>query len=431
MRIARFLLAAGLLVAFASAAPGASAATPRGAGAPARDEAAATSAINPLTWAPAGTGAYFFDRSAGGTAAFARREAQFGRKFDGHMYYVPADVTARDLADPHWSLTVDHVPFVVLSWGSGSNPTTIIPEIAAGRYDAAITGFARAVKSQLSPYGHVLIRPFWEFNFTGSEWSDIHYGGNPAKFIAAWRRFVGIFRQQAVPNVKWVWNPNRMGGSQTQNPLPYYPGSAYVDWIGLDAYPKHNWLTLQQLATTSVGSNFDWYDTFRGYGKPLMIGEVGILPANAYGSGAPTRATWWRDAAYELRHSLTAVKAFEYFDVGTAHDWRYDAPGTAPGDSGAAALAAAASAARQCVLDVLARGCGSAPHARKKRKTHRHSPSPSPSPAGAASPSASPSRAHLSAPNPGPSALSLGIFAGVFSALVIAVALAYRRFHRL
>ena len=57
---------------------------------------------------------------------------------------------------------------------------TILPSIAAGKYDSEITGFANAVESQLSPYGHILIRPFWEFNFTGSEWNDVHYGNNPA-----------------------------------------------------------------------------------------------------------------------------------------------------------------------------------------------------------------------------------------------------------
>src|SRR6266480_5573156 len=35
-----------------------------------------------------------------------RTEAEFGRKFDGHLYYLPADVTSADLADARWSLAV-------------------------------------------------------------------------------------------------------------------------------------------------------------------------------------------------------------------------------------------------------------------------------------------------------------------------------------
>ena len=74
---------------------------------------------------------------------------------------------------------MDRVPFVTLSWSTGNNPNSIIPDIVAGKYDRDITDFATAVKTELSPYGRILIRPFWEFNFTGSEWNDVHYGGNP------------------------------------------------------------------------------------------------------------------------------------------------------------------------------------------------------------------------------------------------------------
>jgi hypothetical protein len=414
----------GLIVAFASTSLG-------GHSAVTRERTAV--AINAATWAPEGAGAYFFDRSAPRPSApsdFSSRESQFGRKFDGHMYYLPTSVSSTDLAGPHWSLATDHVPFVILSWSTGNNPNTIIPGIAAGKYDSQIASFAAAVKSQLSPYGHILIRPFWEFNFTGSEWNGIHYGNNPAVFIAAWRHFVNIFRAQHVANVKWLWNPIRIGGNQAQDPVPYYPGSAYVDWIGLDAYPKNQWLTLQQLATTSGGnSGFNWYQTFSAYGKPLMFGEVGILPASAYGSGAPSRATWWADAMSELRHSITNVKAIEYFDSDTAYDWRYDASGAAPGDSGAAALAAARDVAHSCYLDSLARACHHRAHHRAKPS---HSPSPSPRPSSPTpAPSARPSHtSHLSAPAAGPSPLSWAAISAGIAAVIAGALLAYRRFSR-
>jgi hypothetical protein len=394
-----------------------------------RRESAATS-INAATWAPLGRGAYFFDRSAprpSEPSDFASREAQFRRKFDGHMYYLPAHVTSADLADAHWSLASDHVPFVVLSWATGNNPGTIIPDIAAGKYDTEITDFAYAVKAQLSPYGHILIRPFWEFNFTGGEWNDIHYKDNPATFISAWHHFINIFRADHVGNVKWLWNPIRIGGSQAQNPVPYYPGNSYVDWIGIDAYPKNRWLTLQQLVTTSGGSsNFDWYQTFSGYDKPLMVGEVGILPATAYGGHAPARATWWMDALSELRHSLTQIRAIEYFDSDTSYDWRYDAPGTAPGDSGAEALDAARAVARSCYLNVFSRTC-SRPTPRPKPSHKSKPPSPTPSARESASPRSSP---HLSAPTGGPSPLDVAAIAVVAALATIGAVFMYRRFGR-
>jgi len=277
------------------------------------------------------------------------------------MYYMPGpDVTAADLADAHWSLAVDHVPFVILSWCGGNNPASIIPGIVAGKYDTDINDFAHAVKTQLSPYGRTIIRPFWEFNYTGSEWNDVNYGGNAATFVAAWQHFVNIFRADGVTNVKWDWNPNRTAG-QSQDPTAYYPGSGYVDWIGIDAYPKHQWLTLQQLVTTSGGgAGFDWYDTFKTYGKPLMVGETGIQPENAY-SGGQTRATWWNDALTELEGPLSAIRAIEYFDSSQSTNWTYAAPGTDSGDSAAQALAAAISVASNCFLNVLAANCNGGP----------------------------------------------------------------------
>jgi Glycosyl hydrolase family 26 len=420
----RRLLALGLAAAFAAA----------GLVVPTAALASPAASINPSTWAPAGPGVYFFDRSGtggGSPSDFSTVESQFGRKFDGHLYYLPAQVSSSDLADAHWSLAVDHVPFVVLSWSTGNNPNSIIPDIAAGKYDSDINGFANAVKAELSPYGRILIRPFWEFNFTGSEWNDTHYGGNASEFIAAWRRFVDIFRRDNVSNVKWLWNPIRVGGNQAQDPLPYYPGSSYVDWIGIDAYPKNTWLTLDQLATTSGGtSNFDWYDTFKSYGKPLMFGEVGILPANLYGGGAPTRATWWNDALSELQNQLPAVKAIEYFDSSTGHNWTFNAPGSAPGDSGADALAAARQFASSCFADVLSSACAAHP---RHHHHHHHKASPSASPSPSPSPTASRSHPPVSAPASNQSPLGavliiLAIVAVIAGTVVVYLKL-FRRTH--
>ncbi len=131
----------------------------------------------------------------------------------------------------------------------------------------------------------------------------------------------------------------------------------------------------------------------------------------------------------ELRHSITNVKAIEYFDSDTAYDWRYDASGAAPGDSGAAALAAARDVAHSCYLDSLAGACHHRAHHRAKPS---HSPSPSPSPSSPSpAPSASPSHtSHLSAPAAGPSALSWAAIAAAIAVVIAGALLAYRRFSR-
>ena len=153
------------------------------------------------------------------------------------------------------------------------------------------------------------------------------------------------------------------------------------------------------------------------------------MPANDYPGGAPTRATWWADARDELAHSLTQVRAIEYFDSDTNFDWRYDAPGKAPGDSGADALSAVRAVAQSCYLDVLSRTCAHpAPHPKKSRKTKP----PSATPTARVSPTPSPrSSPHLSAaPTSGPSPLGVAAIAGVAFLAVLGGVLTYRRFGR-
>ncbi|HSW80143.1 MAG TPA: dockerin type I domain-containing protein [Candidatus Saccharimonadales bacterium] len=313
--------------------------------------------IDPTTWVPStATGAWYMNRTniSGGTIAdYQQRETQFGRKFDGHMFFMHNQVVAGDFDVPHWSLATDKVPFVMLSWGINP-PSTVMADINAGKEDANIKFFADNVKSQLSPYGHVFIRPFYEFNIAGNPYNA---NNNPTVFINAWKHFVDIFRNDNVTNVKWVFDPNRVASSSTLNPVPFYPGASYVDWIAIDTYPKNQYLTPKQLVTTGDGSpGSDWYDTFKTYGKPLMVAEMAIQASDQYGAGTPTRTVWWNTLISDLK-SLPQIRAFEYFDSNTNFNWMYDAPGTASGDSAAQALAGAKTAINNCYLNVLAASC--------------------------------------------------------------------------
>lgn len=73
-----------------------------------------------------------------------------------------------------------------------------------------------------------------EFNGPWFDWGYSHV--TAPQFIGAWRRMVTIFRENGATNVKWVWNPNVDGKVTTNNLKAWYPGDAYVNWIGLDGY---------------------------------------------------------------------------------------------------------------------------------------------------------------------------------------------------
>jgi hypothetical protein len=77
--------------------------------------------------------------------------------------------------------------------------------------------------------GPVLFRPFAEQN---GNW--FWYGDqNPAQFIAMWQMEHDYMVAQGLTNLLWVFAANVGVGNYST----YYPGSEYVDVVGLDAYP--------------------------------------------------------------------------------------------------------------------------------------------------------------------------------------------------
>ncbi|MCX8009725.1 MAG: glycoside hydrolase family 26 protein, partial [Ignavibacteria bacterium] len=62
--------------------------------------------------------------------------------------------------------------------------------------------------------------------------------GNPELYIQKFRLIYNIMKEEA-PNVAMVWAPNDIPNdpqSPPNNPHSYYPGDAYVDWVGIDFY---------------------------------------------------------------------------------------------------------------------------------------------------------------------------------------------------
>jgi hypothetical protein len=141
--------------------------------------------------------------------------------------------------------------------------------ITSGADDAWITTQAQAIKA----FGHrVFLRLAPEMN---GNW--YHYSGDPAAYVAAWRHIWDVFNQAGATNVTWVWCPNLTPGNWDA----YYPGSAYVDVIGVDGFSNiaYTWQTFQQM----FGGFFAHFAAFAP-GKPQMVVET----ATNSGAGAPT-----------------------------------------------------------------------------------------------------------------------------------------------
>ena len=135
--------------------------------------------------------------------------------------------------------------------------------------------------------------------------------GTPAEFIAAWRRVVTIFRQQGVANVEWTWQMTayafRARSSDPRSAARWYPGNAWVDNIGADAY---NWYT--------CGEGSGRYNELAFLGDPVLAfararGKPASFPEFASHATA-NRSQWIRNAhQYFLAHQDILTAAF-YFN---------------------------------------------------------------------------------------------------------------------
>ena len=110
------------------------------------------------------------------------------------------------------------------------NPVGVsLAKIAAGRYDAYLKSYADEVRA----FGHKVIIGFaHEMNGSWYPWGWTHV--SPHTWVRAWRRVVTVFRRQKADNVIWLWTISRV---LSQGPVrAYWPGAAYVKWVGIDGY---------------------------------------------------------------------------------------------------------------------------------------------------------------------------------------------------
>jgi mannan endo-1,4-beta-mannosidase len=179
--------------------------------------------------------------------------------------------------------------------------------IAAGQYDGYLDAYAAAVRAYRRPvilsFGH-------EMNGDWYSWGYRHT--SPAVFVAAWRHIVTLFRALGARNVTWLWTVNiidTLGG--IASPAQWWPGSAYVTWVGLDGYyytPSSTFAPLFGPTITAVR------ELTR---DPILIAETSVAPA----AGKPAKIA---DLCAGIR--LYGLLGFVWFDVNDAQDWRLSSP---------------------------------------------------------------------------------------------------------
>jgi beta-mannanase len=116
------------------------------------------------------------------------------------------------------------------------------------------------------------------------------YGGDPSNYILAYKRIQQIFAQEGVPDqsVAWVWAPNGNSAPGTPEFEDYYPGDAYVDFLGFTAYhfgycdgvdPQYQgWLTPE----VAIGTYLSRLITLSPE-KRIILAQTGTTAITQYG----------------------------------------------------------------------------------------------------------------------------------------------------
>jgi hypothetical protein len=236
------------------------------------------------------------------TQSLALRRKQLGRgQRIVHKYYPWSGYTPT--AEPD----VPAGAVLMVSWHG-----TTYQHITGGGSDPGIIAMATHLAAMKRP---VLLRWGWEMNGNWFAWDGTHNGKKPSGYIQAWRRMHDLFRAHGATNVAWVWGPNWNSGPDVSwNKFEhYYPGDAYVDWVGVSGY---------NFESETPHTLFNPLVKEYGKRKPIMLAETAAI-----NHGKHTKARWIAKLSAYVA-ATPSVGAVVWFDTdqqkGVKHNFRPD-----------------------------------------------------------------------------------------------------------
>ncbi len=163
-----------------------------------------------------------------------------------------------------------------------------LPDILAGKWDIYIDQWADAARNYGKP---MLVSWGIEMNGTWFPWSGFYYGGSkvighkdgrplyagPELVKQAYRYVVNRVRARKADNILWGFHVNHYGMPQESwnMMVNYYPGTDYVDWLGLSVYGKmlraEDWASFYNVMESSY-QEICQLDAQ----KPVIVAEWGV-----------------------------------------------------------------------------------------------------------------------------------------------------------
>lgn len=168
----------------------------------------------------------------------------------------------------------------------GPDPLYTLQKIIDGQFDRELTQWATDAKKSAIP---LLVEFGTEVNGNWFPWNGAYNGDSlkdtygdptqadgPERFRDAYRHIVTIFRNNEVDNITWFFHVNASGDpEESWNEISqYYPGDAYIDWIGISVYGPQTKEEMYQSFNEIMNKVYP--EITKISNKPIAILEFGI-----------------------------------------------------------------------------------------------------------------------------------------------------------
>jgi beta-mannanase len=243
-----------------------------------------------------------FETEIGHTIAIVEHVQQFSG--------TPSGEVAQDIA-------AGRIPMI--SWTSDTTPkgndSVLASDILKGVYDQQLIAQADATAAL---GGTVLIE--WQPEMTDSSRDAQFFSGFPTNqwgptYVSVWVYIHNIFVAHGATNAKWVWSPGgnayeklKSGAIRCQ---PYFPGVAYVDWMGLHSFNK-----------SDTPEAYDANPEFLAFylEAPLWAPNLPLIHSQTGATNATTaQEEWIATAETTLPTKFPLVRGFVYWNANSSH----------------------------------------------------------------------------------------------------------------
>lgn len=189
-----------------------------------------------------------------------------------------------------------------------------LDDCAKGRYDAHWSDLARNLVA--GGLASAVVRPGWEFNGDWYAWSA---NGHVSQYVGCFRHIVTTMRASLGQHFRFDWNPNLGAGKFPAEQA--YPGDAFVDYVGVDAYDTASWNALYR---GDHGLRF-WSRFAAQHHRSMAIPEWGVAGGEGGRGDDPAyidhmlsfMTTAKNHVAYEQYFDVTSSVAKHRIDPGT------------------------------------------------------------------------------------------------------------------